>query len=106
MKADTHISNVISCILRAWETQTEPIGAAAEKLAVTIVNKRNFFVFGCSRAGILAEEVFYRIGGLAAINPIFFSGFMLNTPGYHHFSAGVPAGPGKNPADPEPRLGR
>ncbi|MBO4327498.1 MAG: SIS domain-containing protein, partial [Clostridia bacterium] len=30
-------------------------------------------------AGILAEEVFYRTGGLAVINPIFFPGMMLNT---------------------------
>jgi uncharacterized phosphosugar-binding protein len=37
------------------------------------------FIFGCSHAGILAEEVFYRTGGLAVINPIFFPGFMLNT---------------------------
>ena len=36
-------------------------------------------ITGCSHAGILAEEVFYRTGGLAVINPIFFPGFMLNT---------------------------
>ncbi|MBQ7719700.1 MAG: SIS domain-containing protein, partial [Clostridia bacterium] len=41
--------------------------------------KNNVFVFGCSHAGILAEEVFYRTGGLAVINPIFFPGMMLNT---------------------------
>lgn len=52
---------------------------AAEQIAEAIKRKNNVFIFGCSHAGILSEEVFYRTGGLAVINPIFFPGFMLNT---------------------------
>lgn len=79
MQADVYVSKVISCISRAWETQKPAITSAADILAQTVADKRNVFVFGCSHAGILAEEVFYRTGGLAVINPILFPGFMLNT---------------------------
>lgn len=44
-----------------------------------IKNKKSIFIFGASHAGILSEEVFYRAGGLAIINPILESSIMLNT---------------------------
>lgn len=40
---------------------------------------KRVYIFGCSDAGILAEEAFYRTGGLAIMNPIFFPAMMLNT---------------------------
>ncbi len=79
MHGETYIQIVNECIAKAWETGRETIAQAATWMAETIEQKRNVFVFGCSHAGILAEEVFYRTGGLAVINPIFFPGFMLNT---------------------------
>ena len=79
MHGDTYIGIVNDCIKTAWETQKETILKVSEEVADAIRDKKNVFVFGCSHAGILAEEVFYRTGGLAVINPIFFPGFMLNT---------------------------
>ena len=79
MYGENYIRIVNDCIAKAWDTQRETITKAAAWVAETIEQKRNVFVFGCSHAGILAEEVFYRTGGLAVINPIFFPGFMLNT---------------------------
>ena len=79
MQGEAYIRTVTGCIETAWETGRETILRAAAWMAETIESKRNVFVFGCSHAGILAEEVFYRTGGLAVINPIFFPGFMLNT---------------------------
>lgn len=79
MQGENYISIVTGCIEKAWNTQKETMMLCAEKIADAIAEKRNVFVFGCSHAGILAEEVFYRTGGLAVINPIFFPGFMLNT---------------------------
>ena len=79
MKGSCYISIVNETIARAWNGQQEKISAAAEQIAETIKRKNNVFIFGCSHAGILSEEVFYRTGGLAVINPIFFPGFMLNT---------------------------
>ena len=79
MRGNDYIRNVTECIEKAWSTQEEKICEIANLLAETIEKKKNVFVFGCSHAGIIAEEVFYRTGGLAVINPIFFPGFMLNT---------------------------
>lgn len=79
MQAESYINSTLACAKHAWETQKENICTVAKTMADAIVEKRNVFVFGCSHAGILAEEVFYRTGGLAVINPILFPGFMLNT---------------------------
>lgn len=79
MNGNNYISIVNETIEKAWKSQTEAISVAVEKIAEAIEKKRNVFIFGCSHAGIIAEEVFYRTGGLAIINPIFFPGFMLNT---------------------------
>lgn len=79
MNGKNYINIVTDCIQKAYGTQEETIRKVADLMAKTIEEKKNVFVFGCSHAGILAEEVFYRTGGLAVINPIFFPGFMLNT---------------------------
>ena len=79
MYSDQYNEIVCKTIKEAWESQRETLSKVAEKMAETIQAHKNVFVFGCSHAGILAEEVFYRTGGLAIINPIFFSGLMLNT---------------------------
>lgn len=79
MQGKKYIDIVTECIQKAYNTQEDIIRKIARCMADTIEAKKNVFVFGCSHAGILAEEVFYRTGGLAVINPIFFSGFMLNT---------------------------
>lgn len=79
MYGNTYLETVEKTLHHAWETQKETILAVAKKLAATVREGHNVFVFGCSHAGILAEEVFYRTGGLAIINPILFPGFMLNT---------------------------
>lgn len=59
------------------ETQAEAMDLLAEKLAEAIRTRHNIYVFGCSHAGILAEELFYRTGGLAVINPILAPGLTL-----------------------------
>ena len=79
MYADRYISIVQETIRKAWEEQTEVIDKTAAAIRTALEQKHSVFLFGCSHAGILAEEVFYRSGGLAVINPIFFPGFMLNT---------------------------
>ena len=79
MRGNDYINCVTEYINKAWNTQTDVISKASSIIADAIKDKRNVFVFGCSHAGIIAEEVFYRTGGLAVINPIFFPGFMLNT---------------------------
>lgn len=79
MYADQYISIVQETIRAAWEEQRGVIDQTAAAIRTALEEKHSVFLFGCSHAGILAEEVFYRSGGLAVINPIFFPGFMLNT---------------------------
>lgn len=79
MRGHDYIKTVTETIDRAWNTQQTQMTDAKALIAKAIEAKKNVFVFGCSHAGILAEEVFYRTGGLAVVNPIFFPGFMLNT---------------------------
>lgn len=79
MKSETYIRIVGETIERAFSSQRAVLEQTSSLIAKAIEAKKNVFVFGCSHAGILAEEVFYRTGGLAVINPIFFPGFMLNT---------------------------
>jgi uncharacterized phosphosugar-binding protein len=79
MFADNYITILQDTIQKAWDEQKSIIDEAAEAVKTALTEKHSVFIFGCSHAGILAEEVFYRTGGLAVINPIFFPGFMLNT---------------------------
>lgn len=79
MNGKKYIGIVAELVQKAYDSQTEIIQSVARLMADTIETKHNIFVFGCSHAGILAQEVFYRTGGLAVINPIFFSGFNLDT---------------------------
>ncbi|MBQ7699310.1 MAG: SIS domain-containing protein [Clostridia bacterium] len=79
MDGRDYINIVAKTVKASYEEQTDAVAAASECLAKTVEDKNNVFVFGCSHAGIIAEEVFYRTGGLAVINPIFFPAMMLNT---------------------------
>lgn len=79
MNGRDYINITSDMIKAAYDGQADTIKEAAACLAKTVENKNNVFVFGCSHAGILAEEVFYRTGGLAVINPVFFPAMMLNT---------------------------
>ena len=79
MNGQDYIRIVTQTTERAFAEQKETIRAASAALAAAVERKSNVFAFGCSHAGILAEEVFYRTGGLAVINPIFFPAMMLNT---------------------------
>ena len=74
-----YIDAVEDTLRRAFETDGGAFRQASDAIASCIEKKHSVYVFGCSHAGILAEEVFYRTGGLAVINPIFFPGFALST---------------------------
>lgn len=73
---------------RLFEEQGENMQKAAEKIADTVIggvgenrdesNENMIYIFGCTHAGIIAQEAFYRTGGLAVINPIFPPGLMCD----------------------------
>lgn len=57
-------------IERIASTQIGSIDQAAETIAQAIAQKRSVFGFSPMHAGIIIEELVYRAGGLAVINPI------------------------------------
>ena len=76
---DYYFNHIMEIIQKVQNTQMENISGAAALMAEAIESGNSIFVFGASHAGILTEELFYRTGGLALVNPIFNSAIMLNT---------------------------
>ncbi|MDO4776572.1 MAG: SIS domain-containing protein [Cardiobacteriaceae bacterium] len=69
---------VLEMLEQAFREEQAAIDATIAALADAILDKRAIYIFGASHAGILAEEMYYRAGGLMVINPIFGEEIMLN----------------------------
>jgi uncharacterized phosphosugar-binding protein len=65
-----YLEAVIQLLQEVQETQEEAIERAAQVIAQAIQADRLVYVFGATHAGILAQELFYRAGGLVPVNPI------------------------------------
>ena len=65
-----YIDAVIRLLQEVRDTQEEAIEQAAVHVAEALLSDRLVYVFGASHAGILAQEMFYRAGGLVPVNPI------------------------------------
>jgi uncharacterized phosphosugar-binding protein len=65
-----YLEAVIQLLQEVQETQGEAIERAAQVIAQAIQADRLVYVFGATHAGILAQELFYRAGGLVPVNPI------------------------------------
>ncbi len=65
-----YLDAVIELLEEVRATQREAIERAAQAIAEAIQADHLVYVFGASHAGILAQEVFYRAGGLVPVNPI------------------------------------
>lgn len=65
-------------IEKVLHEEAEAINDTIELIQNAIENRTNIYVFGASHAGILTEELFYRAGGLAVINPIIEPSMQLN----------------------------
>ncbi|GAB2569126.1 SIS domain-containing protein [Gracilibacillus alcaliphilus] len=58
--------------------EKEKIEQAVALLTDAILAKKSIFAFGASHAGIIAQELYYRAGGLISINPIFAKDLQLD----------------------------
>lgn len=65
-----YLDQIIALLNEVRRTQQEAIEKAAQVIAQAIQNDHLVYVFGASHAGILAQELFYRAGGLVPVNPI------------------------------------
>lgn len=70
--------NIMNVMNTAFDTQHNALMKGAEKLAEATMTGHNIFSFGCSHAGLLALELYYRTGGMATINPIRAAGLCLD----------------------------
>lgn len=73
---DLYFDEISRILAQVLDTQRDAVELAAAELAAANEEGRNIFVFGCSHAGLLATELFYRTGGMATINPIRAPGMM------------------------------
>lgn len=60
------------------EAQNDALERVASRMAHTIAEGGRIFVFGSGHSHMMAEEAFFRAGGLAAVVPIFSSALMLH----------------------------
>lgn len=73
-----YLDNLSRVLDEIREKQLDSIGKAAEAFAVALENGRNIFLFGTGHSHMLAEELFYRAGGLVKIQPVFEEDLMLH----------------------------
>lgn len=77
-KCFDYTNHLIEIMKKVELSQWESIDKSGRIIADAIKDKHSVFIFGASHAGILAQEMFYRTGGLAVLNAILPSEFMLN----------------------------
>ncbi|OYD07699.1 SIS domain-containing protein [Paludifilum halophilum] len=65
-------------IEKVEQEQRKPMLEAAEMVARCIEGEGIVYLFGCGHSHMLAEEMFYRAGGLAAVRPILVEDLMLH----------------------------
>ena len=65
-----YFDNLRAVLDAAEQTQTEALEQGARLMADATLSGHNIFAFGCSHAGLLALEMYYRTGGMATINPV------------------------------------
>jgi uncharacterized phosphosugar-binding protein len=73
-----YITNVQNLINQILETQLENIEAAGAIVAQTIERDGFVYTFGTGHSHMMAEELFYRAGGLARVYPILEDALMLH----------------------------
>ena len=70
-----HIKDIENRII---SEQKDTIDAVAGLMLDVFESGHNIFAFGPGHAGMFSEEMFYRAGGLAITNPLFFPGVMID----------------------------
>ena len=74
-----YFDHLLPILQKAIATQEAVLKTVAEKMANVIADDHLIYVFGAGHAGIIAEEMFYRAGGLVPVVPIFAPGLVTFT---------------------------
>lgn len=78
MLLDKYAAYIQQAIASIQANQREKIRQAAHMVKDTLLQDGLIYVFGCGHSHILAEETFYRAGGLVNVAPIFYEPLMLH----------------------------
>lgn len=73
-----YLARVIELLQEVLDTQWDAIAVASEAVAAALRSGREVHAFGSGHSHMLAEELFYRAGGLVDVRPILFEGLMLH----------------------------
>ena len=77
-KYNEYISNVKEIIKKIETKGAESIEKAAALFSNTLINGKRIYLFGTGHSHMLAEELFYRAGGLVKIQPVLSEPLMLH----------------------------
>lgn len=83
MLLDQYADILTSAIRKIQDTQKGKLLDAAAVVSQTICTDGLVYVFGCGHSHLLAEETFYRAGGLACVHPIVNEPLMLHESASH-----------------------
>lgn len=75
---DRYMTAIQDMQTRVIDSQREALDQVAGRMAATIRSAGRIFVFGTGHSHMMAEEAFYRAGGLAPVVPILMTGLMLH----------------------------
>ncbi len=73
-----YFNSIHTILTGIMNEQEEKLDQAATVMEAAVESGCSLYLFGASHAGIVAEDAFYRAGGLALYNPIFSPSLMLN----------------------------
>lgn len=76
--AGRYLEHISSLLDRLHATQFEPIQRAATLAATAIARGRPLHLFGTGHSHMMAEEAYYRAGGLVPVRPLLFDALMLH----------------------------
>lgn len=78
MNMNPYYEKVIEKMKRAFEAQEDVLEACAQEIARCVSNGGIVHAFGTGHSHMLAEELFYRAGGLGSVNAILVPALMLH----------------------------
>lgn len=74
----TYLETIENLLENLLEREQEKLNAASRMLADVLRQDGMIYIFGCGHSHMLAEEGFYRAGGLGAVYPMLQSDLMLH----------------------------
>jgi len=79
--AERYLNEICSQLRQVVESQKEKIQKASETIAESVMNDGILHAFGTGHTMMLAEEIFYRAGSLAAVNAMLDNGVSVRSGG-------------------------